>query len=243
MANVGKQQIKGFTLIELLIVIAIIAILAAILFPVFAQVREKARQTSCASNLNQIGLAFAQYVQDNDETYPSVYSGQSNQISAGQIKFWPYAIYPYVKSAGVYRCPNDAGTNACSYLANSFTNLQTLAAVDAPATTLLTTDGNNSGNSSNKLSTNTATGNGLNEDYSLWCQSYRLVDADSDKRTPRHTSRANFLYCDGHVKISPVFPTVTSGAPTPAQMNATLPLTPTIVPTGQSISGCGTSWL
>lgn len=64
------QQRRGFTLIELLVVIAIIAILAAILFPVFAQAREKARQTTCVSNLKQIGTAFMMYVQDYDETYP-----------------------------------------------------------------------------------------------------------------------------------------------------------------------------
>src|ERR1051325_5953821 len=65
-----NAQRQAFTLIELLVVIAIIAILAAILFPVFAQAREKARQTACLSNLKQIGLAFAMYVQDYDELLP-----------------------------------------------------------------------------------------------------------------------------------------------------------------------------
>ena len=64
-----KKKISGFTLIELLVVIAIIAILAAILFPVFAQAREKARQAACVSNVKQISLAFTMYAQDYDETY------------------------------------------------------------------------------------------------------------------------------------------------------------------------------
>src|SRR4028118_1177374 len=66
--NVRKQS--GFTLIELLVVIAIIAILAAILFPVFAQAREKARQATCISNMKQISLAVSSYTQDNDEVLP-----------------------------------------------------------------------------------------------------------------------------------------------------------------------------
>ena len=92
---------KGFTLIELLVVIAIIAILAAILFPVFAKVREKARQTSCLSNEKQIGLGFMQYVEDYDEQFPV--SNTWYNFNQG----WASRVYPYVKSTAVYKCPDD----------------------------------------------------------------------------------------------------------------------------------------
>jgi prepilin-type N-terminal cleavage/methylation domain-containing protein/prepilin-type processing-associated H-X9-DG protein len=105
---------KGFTLIELLVVIAIIAILAAILFPVFAKVREKARQTTCLSNEKQIGLALVQYVSDYDETLPQAWYGNECCDSAPNTEWhWTDAIYPYVKSDHVFECPDDpylAGT-------------------------------------------------------------------------------------------------------------------------------------
>ena len=100
MKTIGKQ---GFTLIELLVVIAIIAILAAILFPVFAKAREKARQTTCASNLKQIGLAMMQYIQDNDETYPF---GGTTMIEGHQVNMF-YGLYPYTKSVAVFACPSN----------------------------------------------------------------------------------------------------------------------------------------
>ncbi|MCW3059715.1 MAG: prepilin-type N-terminal cleavage/methylation domain [Capsulimonas sp.] len=92
----------GFTLIELLVVIAIIAILAAILFPVFAKAREKARQISCASNQKQLGLGVMQYLQDNDEVFPL---GNPNY---GYCGGWAHPIIPYLKSIGVYKCPDDS---------------------------------------------------------------------------------------------------------------------------------------
>ncbi len=92
---------KGFTLIELLVVIAIIAILAAILFPVFARAREKARQTACLSNMKQLGLAFAMYVEDYDEMVMPLFI----RPSTGTIT-WPKIIQPYVKNIQVFSCPS-----------------------------------------------------------------------------------------------------------------------------------------
>jgi prepilin-type N-terminal cleavage/methylation domain-containing protein/prepilin-type processing-associated H-X9-DG protein len=94
---------KGFTLIELLVVIAIIAILAAILFPVFAKAREKARQITCASNEKQIGLGFLQYSQDFDEQWPCGESTVNHSLGTG----WAGQIYSYVKSTGIFHCPDD----------------------------------------------------------------------------------------------------------------------------------------
>jgi prepilin-type N-terminal cleavage/methylation domain-containing protein/prepilin-type processing-associated H-X9-DG protein len=127
----ANLRIRGFTLIELLVVIAIIAILAAILFPVFAKAREKARQTSCLSNEKQISLAVLQYVQDSDEVFPGVRvpAADNNptfvtplpaQTVYPSVPFagteganwqsgqgWAGQIYAYVKSTGVFKCPDD----------------------------------------------------------------------------------------------------------------------------------------
>ena len=113
---------KGFTLIELLVVIAIIAILAAILFPVFAKAREKARQTSCASNVKQMVLGTLQYVQDYDERFPGGLMN-TNGTAQGPVSqsssftaAWLTAdwIYPYVKNRQVFFCPSGNESSAYS---------------------------------------------------------------------------------------------------------------------------------
>ena len=101
---------KAFTLIELLVVIAIIAILAAILFPVFAQAREKARQTSCLSNFKQVNIGLMMYVQDYDEVLiPANTNGYSQGcLGCGHPDYvWPELIQPYIKNWQIFRCPSD----------------------------------------------------------------------------------------------------------------------------------------
>ena len=93
---------RGFTLIELLVVIAIIAILAAILFPVFAKAREKARQTSCLSNMKQIALAADMYTTDYDGCYPiSIY------FSGTMVVTFYHELMPYMKNEGILACPSE----------------------------------------------------------------------------------------------------------------------------------------
>jgi prepilin-type N-terminal cleavage/methylation domain-containing protein len=206
---------SAFTLIELLVVIAIIAILAAILFPVFAQAREKARQTSCISNLKQIGLAFKMYVQDYDERWPQnngvpcCTNGQQN--SDGQdfaYNGWvSNALIPYTKNQAIYICPDinsngfadpwSNGGNATkdgneffSYAFNYASDYGVKeAAITEPSTALIMGDSTTAWWDCNYLS-----GCGIGTRDLSW---HALKNY---KQTEWHSQKNDFLFEDSHVK-------------------------------------------
>jgi prepilin-type N-terminal cleavage/methylation domain-containing protein/prepilin-type processing-associated H-X9-DG protein len=194
---------RGFTLIELLVVIAIIAILAAILFPVFAKAREKARQSSCLSNLKQIGIGLLAYAQDYDETFPAL-SGAAYYADdhltnglggfgwdGGSIVYhdWAVVIMPYIKNTQIFQCPSTQyNCYGCSYgmpqngVSTSNTFITTfggyvkLGSLARPAESLIVTE----------------KGAGGGNRYLLSDQ-YYACRAD-------HNDGGNITFCDGHCK-------------------------------------------
>jgi prepilin-type N-terminal cleavage/methylation domain-containing protein/prepilin-type processing-associated H-X9-DG protein len=157
-----RRHLGGFTLIELLVVIAIIAILAAILFPVFAQAREKARQISCLSNTKQVGLSLMMYAQDYDERL--VLNNDQTWRPDGSLYTWIELMSPYIKNKQVWTCPSASANNglytsygntSSAYVLNNLywydgslgqlfeqsSGPSSLAAIDEPARTVFTSDG------------------------------------------------------------------------------------------------------
>jgi prepilin-type N-terminal cleavage/methylation domain-containing protein/prepilin-type processing-associated H-X9-DG protein len=184
---------RGFTLIELLVVIAIIAILAAILFPVFAKAREKARQTSCLSNVKQIVLGMLQYAQDYDERMPHGYSS----AAPGP---WYYLIDPYMKSTQILKCPSEKSTAACSYgvpYYNMFHDYGAprgfaLGRIDSPAECLLMGETERTG--------------GIPTWYYYtpknWAYPYDVANGPGNRIADpgRHNEGSNIGFVDGHAK-------------------------------------------
>jgi len=212
---------RGFTLIELLVVIAIIAILAAILFPVFARAREAARTSSCLSNTKQIGSATMMYVQDYDEIFPWMWQGGAGsawvhipdgETTASNYYTWAEFIYPYVKNKGVFQCPSKKyptqaqmayNTFPFSYYYNGAAGVgvsgAAMAAVEAPATTVLVYDGMGSmdawwyANDHASLVSGVSVANPASASPIAWSQ----AQLDTVRR---HNSGCNVGFADGHSK-------------------------------------------
>ncbi|RYZ85732.1 MAG: DUF1559 domain-containing protein, partial [Proteobacteria bacterium] len=189
----------AFTLIELLVVIAIIAILTAILFPVFGRARENARRSSCQSNLKQIGLGIMQYTQDYDERMPP-------RRTTNNTDSFRTLVFPYIKSTQLFVCPsnpnnannttdNDAPTSfKCSYSANGLTNNiggtppmpadvgAALAQINQPSLTL-------------NVGESTDTSNNLKIDGTVGTAAGSYASF-----AVNHLGNSNWLFCDGHVK-------------------------------------------
>ncbi len=206
---------KGFTLIELLVVIAIIAILAAILFPVFARARDKARQTSCLSNVKELGLAVQMYVADHDETMVPFATTPADGL--GSIS-WAALLYPYVKNVEVYDCPSSGrkwssgsgglgqdqirfwSWSALSYGINVFAAfypsyyLWTLAEFEAPAETAMFGDSCRC-HASDPNKIDAEGGHHLVQAPPL-----AVTSKDRGKWACRHSGGANAAYVDGHAK-------------------------------------------
>ncbi|MBI5832093.1 MAG: DUF1559 domain-containing protein [Armatimonadetes bacterium] len=198
----------AFTLIELLVVIAIIAILAAILFPVFAKAREKARQSSCQSNLKQIGLAFTQYAQDYDERLPFCYRdciyynwraggglnpacGNSHYITSTQAYMKSVQIWFCPSTSPGGWCPPGAGDSHTSYAYNQQCN-GSLANMPAPAERWLVVETGKDCHAAEAVYWDiNGSGNGLPQPYGDW-----------GKPWPDgvHMGGRNYLWGDGHVK-------------------------------------------
>ncbi|MFH1631675.1 MAG: prepilin-type N-terminal cleavage/methylation domain-containing protein [bacterium] len=202
---------KGFTLIELLVVIAIIAILAAILFPVFAKAREKARQTSCLSNVKQVTLGFLQYAQDYDEMFPQAGAAAGDVAiwpnGASGANYWQCRIYPYLKNSQVMNCPsatfswNGAPSSATPIGMNASLCPCALGTIQNVSQTALV--GDTEGGAS----------------YSFF-QFWYAGPSTARGLSPRHNEGGNIGFVDGHgkwVKFGrdssniPIHPTATGG--------------------------------
>lgn len=208
----------AFTLLELLVVVAIIGILAAMLFPAFAKAREGGRRASCQSNLRQIGLGALQYSQDYDEILVADWYGidtatgptttQPASVPRARYK-WPDAIYPYVKSEQVFICPSATGEAARPWVYygkltadtdvfSSYIIMHGYGANQPTKTPPVSHPVSNDLVSLARVEAPSTTTWILDGDGAFFCS---VSDGMVSHLVDRHLGTANALYLDGHVKI------------------------------------------
>ena len=206
MSRVANSENRGFTLVELLAVIAILAVVAALLFPVLHSVKGKARETACASNLHQMSLAMEMYLQDYDEVFPVSYVASRT----GPYHSWRQLIGPYVRNTDIFMCPaaEHRGPKAeelpperrHGYALNAWLSPPDLRAIGGgwgqpvalatvanPTGTIMLCDAGYS---------NAPVALDLDHYLALGMQEQPLP-------TERHHGAANFCFADGHVKKMP----------------------------------------
>jgi prepilin-type N-terminal cleavage/methylation domain-containing protein/prepilin-type processing-associated H-X9-DG protein len=218
-----KVQRKGFTLIELLVVIAIIAILAAILFPVFAQAREKARAISCASNAKQVATAHLMYSQDYDESVNYYFSGWYDPATGTGGQWW-WRLQPYIKNWGIFQCPsvsnssmaidpatgnfisdpgwggfgyNYAHMSPCAVLCTPGIAPYKLAAYQRPAETIVFADGQGTCGTHDPSVASQTIGCTLHVNVNSPDECFGYPN---NKLANRHSGGGNYAFLDGHVK-------------------------------------------
>ncbi len=205
----------GFTLIELLVVIAIIAILAAILFPVFARAREKARQTSCLSNVKQTTLGIFMYAQDYDEMLPITMEVDQHGAST-VLHMWWSALDPYIKNEQIRWCPSDPDRNRDpdlwgSYLMNGMLTAgsRSFNAAERPSETVLMAERAENWRNVDENDPNDPTSPYYDLCYDSWLPNGNWQDGDSAwppvygellLDTERHNGGSNYGFLDGHAK-------------------------------------------
>lgn len=233
MGTVRKK--RGFSLVELLVVIALIALLAGILFPVFAAAGSQARQSSCASNLKQIGLALVQYAQDHDETMPPTRRNDTGTTTNPTRNTWYNLLQPYIKNTNVFRCAGALRTNASadayylpvrgypvSYGYNNALHERNLATIETSSTLVLMTDIDTVPDAT-KDPADWPVKKG-NAPWILEQGDFPAVNGDGTAHnehthfsapSARHNSLCNVLWMDGHVKARKVQTFYTPGGKHP----------------------------
>lgn len=193
---------SGFTLIEILVVLTIIALLAAMLFPQFSRSREAARRASCASNLKQIGLALNQYSQDFDATMPPIYTG-SGPIDKNP-RNWRVLVFPYVHSVGVFRCPSNPAndTSATDNSAADAIKMNVSYGANYNSGTGLGAFGSHDGK--DKVHDSMVTSSSDTIAVAETTSTRPDIDMDDiemfGKLYAAHSGLTNYLFYDGHVK-------------------------------------------